>query len=207
MALDKKNKLKEMAAPKKNDYWKLRKNKNGAPLNNQFWKLRSKHGRDLIFKTPELLMTAALEYFQYCEANPWIRHEPIKAGADAGQLIEVPTSRPYTIKGLCIFLGVYEKYFNDFKSSLIEKEDEVSKLFLDTIALIQDIVYTQKFEGASVGIFNSTIIARDLGLRDNQDITSGGLSAVESFSALMEKAQRMRVNNIENKNDETESTH
>ena len=34
-----------------------------ASKNNQFWKLRSKHGRDTLFSSPELLWSAAYEYF------------------------------------------------------------------------------------------------------------------------------------------------
>ena len=45
----------------------------GAPKGNQFWKLRSKHGRDKLFTTPELLWQAACEYFEWCENNPKIR--------------------------------------------------------------------------------------------------------------------------------------
>ncbi|GAG38531.1 unnamed protein product, partial [marine sediment metagenome] len=32
----------------------------------------------------------------------------------------------------------------------------------------------QKFEGASAGLLNANIIARDLGLRDGKDLTTGG---------------------------------
>jgi hypothetical protein len=46
--------------------------------------------------------------------------------------------------------------------------------FLQIITRIEDIIYSQKFEGAAVGQFNSNIIARDLKLSDQTDITSGG---------------------------------
>ena len=36
------------------------------------WMLRSKHGRDKLFATPELLWDAACEYFQWCDENPWV---------------------------------------------------------------------------------------------------------------------------------------
>ena len=39
---------------------------------------------------------------------------------------------------------------------------------------IEEIIYNQKFEGAAVGIFNSNIIARDLGLSDKKDIDHRG---------------------------------
>jgi len=41
-----------------------------APTGNEFWKLRTKHGRDKIFSTPEILWDAACEYFQWVEDNP-----------------------------------------------------------------------------------------------------------------------------------------
>lgn len=39
-------------------------------IGNQFWKRRSKHGRDKLFKTPDVLWEAACEYFQWCDDNP-----------------------------------------------------------------------------------------------------------------------------------------
>ena len=46
-----------------------------VPKGNQFWKIRSKHGRDKLFATPELMLEAAMEYFEWCDANPWISEE------------------------------------------------------------------------------------------------------------------------------------
>jgi len=41
--------------------------------------------------------------------------------------------------------------------------------YLGVIRAITNIMYTQKFEGASVGVFNANIIARDLGLKDSTE--------------------------------------
>lgn len=54
------------------------------------------------------------------------------------------------------------------------KKDQINKDFSAVINKIEEIIYQQKFEGAAVGLFNSNIIARDLGLRDKQDLTSNG---------------------------------
>ena len=40
--------------------------------------LRSKHGRDKLFATPELLWDAACEYFQWCDENPWTTRKAIQ---------------------------------------------------------------------------------------------------------------------------------
>jgi hypothetical protein len=42
----------------------------GAPKGNEFWKMRSKHGRDALFASPELLWESACEYFEWCNDNP-----------------------------------------------------------------------------------------------------------------------------------------
>lgn len=130
-----------------------------APIGNQFWKLRSKHGRDKLFATPELLWEAACEYFQWCDDNPWKIKEALKGGEMAGKLMDIPTARPYTLTGLALYLGASETFWREFRKAA--KND-----FLSVIDQIEQVIYTQKFEGAAVGAFNANIIARDLGLKD-----------------------------------------
>jgi hypothetical protein len=131
-----------------------------APEGNQFWKLRSKHGRDKLFETPELLWEAACEYFQWCDDNPLIEID--FKGKDATQ-VKMPKMRAFTIHGLCIYLDCNTKYFNDFK-------DANHKGFSEVLTRIMEIIYNQKFTGAAAGFLNPNIIARDLGLRDSKDI-------------------------------------
>jgi hypothetical protein len=162
-----------------------------APKGNSFWKKRSKHGRDRIFETPEILWQAAQEYFRWCEKNPWYKQEQLKQpkiikDKEGNQklisIVEIPTARPYTLGGLCIFLDVNSQYFNDFKNSLLgDKEEKIEeggrahsktlkKDFSLVISRIEEIIRTQKYEGAAVGAFNANIIARDLGLADRQEV-------------------------------------
>jgi hypothetical protein len=49
-----------------------------------------------------------------------------------------------------------------------------NKDFSEVIHAIEEIIRTQKFEGAAVGAFNANIIARDLGMVDKKDVTSDG---------------------------------
>lgn len=137
----------------------------GAPKGNQFWKLRSKHGRDKLFTSPEMLWKAACEYFQWCDENPWVKNEAVKSGDLAGTIMKVPTSRPYTLTALCLYLGCNTKYFSDFEASLKESEKD----FSEVVTRIRETIYSQKFEGAAIGAFNANIIARDLGLSDKQE--------------------------------------
>ena len=141
----------------------------GAPSGNEFWKLRSKHGRDKLFATPDLLWEAACEYFKWCDDNPWYRNEAVKSGMMAGEIVSIPTARPYTLTALCLYLGVGAQYFRDFKKGLKVDENEIDKDFSLLVIRIEEIIYSQKFEGAAVGVFNSSIIARDLGLADKSE--------------------------------------
>ncbi len=142
-----------------------------APKGNQFWKLRSKHGIDKLFKTPELMREAAYEYFQWCDENPF--YEADFRGRD-NEMVKIPKMRPYTMQGLCLYLDCNTVYFSQFELKLKEKDDEISKGFAKVISEIREVVYNQKFSGAAAGFFNANIIARDLKLRDNTDITTDG---------------------------------
>jgi len=170
----------------------------GAPKGNQFWKLRSKHGRDKLFATSKLLWDAACEYFQWCDENPWLKSEqgkkppkPFKLENDEiiiiPDVVQIPTSRPYTMTGLCLYLGCNVQYFNQFKKSLDKNENDFSVV----ITRIEEIVYTQKFEGAAVGAFNANIISRDLGLIEKTDNKNTNLNSKE-----LTKDEMIEFNNI-----------
>lgn len=125
-----------------------------APKNNAFWKLRSKHGREKIFSDPKLLWEAAEEYFTHTDKRKWVKKDWV--GKDAFE-VERETETPYTISGFCLYVGASRNWWTEFKKT-------ASQDFLVVIARIEDVMYTQKFEGAAVGAFNQSIIARDLGL-------------------------------------------
>jgi hypothetical protein len=122
--------------------------------------LRSKHGRDILFATPELLWDAAKEYFEYTSERKWEKKDWV--GKDAMEVIR-ETDTPFTLAGLCLYIGCSRSYFTNFKK--ICSED-----FLTVITRIEDIIFTQKFEGAAVGAYNANIIARDLGLVDKTEL-------------------------------------
>lgn len=138
-----------------------------APIGNQFWKLRSKHGRDKLFATPEILWEEACKYFEWCDNNPLIEID--YKGKDADR-VEIPKMRAYTMQGLCLFLDCNVGYFNDFKRSDKGKEKDFSVV----ITRIEETVYTQKFTGAAAGFLNANIISRDLGLADKREVENNG---------------------------------
>ncbi len=136
------------------------------PGNNN-WTKRKKHGRDAVFTDPEKLREGIEEYFADVIANPWITHEAIKSGPFAGQIMAIPTVRPFTLIGLSTFLGVHSQWFSEF-------EKICSDDFTLVIKWARDVIHTQKFEGAAVGAFKENLIARDLGMAERIDATSKG---------------------------------
>lgn len=136
-----------------------------APQGNQFWKLRSKHGRDKIFRTPGILLEACYEYFEYQSGQKW---EKTDFKGKEVEMVKIPTASPFTLTGLCIFLGVNTKYFAQFESGLdLRTEDGIG--FSNVITHVRETIYTQKLEGAAVGAYNANIISRELGLADKKE--------------------------------------
>ena len=142
-----------------------------APIGNKFWELRSKHGRDRLFATPELLWEAATEYFDWVLENPLMQID--YKGKDADR-VEIPHVKPFTIHGLCLYLDCNVKFFNDFENAIRDREDQLSKDFSTILTRIRETIYNQKFDGAACGFYNSSIIARDLGLQEtvNSNVVS-----------------------------------
>lgn len=144
-----------------------------APEGNQFWKLRSKHGRDKLFETPELLWEAACEYFESIDSSPYFKVEAKTVNIGDFQskieLAKLPVMKPYTIQGLCRYLNCNDVYFNQFKENL-KQTDPHYEGFSKILTRIRDIIYEHKYSGAASGFFNASIIARDLGLAEKKEI-------------------------------------
>lgn len=142
-----------------------------APKNNQFWKLRSKHGRDKLFATPELLWEAACEYFKWCEDNP------IEAQENKGtkNVNVVKFVRPFTKEGFFLYVGASDNWLSEFKKTASED-------FLVVIHKIELIIRKQKLEGGIVGLYNANIIARDLDLADKSSVETNNVIEYKNVS-------------------------
>lgn len=134
-----------------------------APKGNQFWKLVPDPGRKKDYARPDLLWKKACEYFDWCDNNPietLETEESLKESKEKRKYYPVP----YTLEGVWLYLGLSKQGFENYGTK------EGYEAFFDVIRQIKDIVRTQKFEGASVGLFNANIIARDLGLSEKQEV-------------------------------------
>lgn len=137
-----------------------------ATPGNQWWRLRTKHGVDALFTEPEKLWEAAVEYFEHTDKRKWKKKDWV--GKDATEVIR-ESDAPYTITSLCLYLGVTDAWWRGFKTTDTFKNN---KDFGSVYESINQIIYSQKFEGASVGAFNANIIARDLGLREKTELST-----------------------------------
>lgn len=150
-----------------------------APVGNEFWKLRSESGRKALFSTPESFLQKCFEYFQWCNDNPWVFKQGTKKigkTTEKGQKVET-SQRPYTITGLCVYLGITPSYFSTTENRWQEKQKKGksgAKDFVNAFAYVRSIIETNQLEGACVGAYNATIISRVLGLADKTDVTTRG---------------------------------
>lgn len=134
-----------------------------APAGNQFWKARSSHGRRPIFADPDTLWSAAAEYFEWVDKHP-LKEAQAFAYQGVIKIKDLPKMRAMTVAGLCLFLDISKQTFCEYR----DREG-----FSDVTTRIDDVIRTQKFEGASAGLLNANIIARDLGLADKSEISAG----------------------------------
>lgn len=146
------------------------------PKGNRFWEARSSHGRKPKFASPEILHAACMEYFEWVEENPLYE---AKAFAYQGQVtVEyMPKMRAMTIAGLCLFLDIDKTTWENYRAN---------PDFFRVCQEVENGIYQQKFTGASADLLNASIIARDLGLADKQELTgaNGGPILTKDVSDL-----------------------
>lgn len=126
-----------------------------------FYKKRRTDGQEAQYSTPVELLAEAHRYFDWCIKNPCHKLEALKSGANAGNIIEIPVARPFTITGLCVFCGISEKTLAEY-----ENDEE----FRPITEHIKEIVRQNQLEGACTGIYSQTLVSRMLELTDKQDI-------------------------------------
>ena len=113
---------------------------------------------------PNEFWSEACKYFKWCDKTPWLKNEAIKSGDRAGEIVQIPTQRPYSIEGLCIYLDIHYQTFLNYESKV------GYETYFDICSHIRKIIDNQHFEGGMVGAFNANIVTRKLGLADKQEV-------------------------------------
>lgn len=105
--------------------------------------------------SPQELAHHFVDYIEWNQENPLTKSQLIQKTSD---IVEVPVGRPLTISAFCLFLGISTSTYHKYKEKPTHQE---------IMRIIDDAIYTHKFEGAAVNLFNTQIIMRDLGLNEN----------------------------------------
>lgn len=137
---------------------------------NTYWKLAKGFAQGAPRKyTPETLWEKAVEYFRWVEDNP-LYEEKLFGSGFSGTISKM---RAMTINGFCLFAQMDTSTFSDY---------EKQKAYSGIIARIRSIIYDQKFTGAAAGLFETNIIARELGLADKQEVKQESTITTVTFT-------------------------
>lgn len=124
--------------------------------------------QERIWETPADMMADARRYFDWIEANPLYEQQFV--GKD-GRPESVKKLRAMTLRGFYAFTGV--------SADSWEAQYRARPEFAKVIAAIENVIWTQKFEGAAAGLLNASIITRELGLADKVE-QSGAINLTVS---------------------------
>lgn len=148
-----------------------------------FWARRKRVKNVGTYDSADAIIEAACEYFRWVHDHPLqeevlFHYKGVVTSHNSGKL------RAFTKHGLCMFLGVKTEDFHNWRA----KEE-----LKDAVEFIENVIYTQKFEGAAAGLLNPNLISRDLGLAERRELTGadGGPIETKEMSARDILAERL----------------
>ena len=143
--------------------------------------------------TPEALEAKFEEYVE------WAKKYPLSINkVSAGEIIAVPTERPLTLVGFCVFADIVENTFREY-----ERQEE----FLSVTTRARTAFANSQIEGALIGAYNPNIVARLQGLADRQDVTTNGkeiaqapvvtFTVDEAAASIIQSIGKQTINSIQ----------
>jgi hypothetical protein len=156
----------------------------GAPKGNKFWKMRSSEGFKPKIETVEQLRRMAEEYFDWVHDNPLM--EAIVHQGQVNEEQAKPLPRPMTLAGMYIFMDIGHETWAKYRRI---RDPE----FVEEMMRIEQIIRTQKFEGAAAGLFNYAIIARDIGLKEESKVELSGANGGPIVTTAMSAEEAART--------------
>ena len=141
----------------------------------QFWRTSPEKGPTPKFATPEDMREAAMKAFQHYEDHP---HREEVLFHNKGHVVRAfkRVMRPYTFRGVALRMGTTTATLTNYRP--VPGYSEV-------LDWMEEVIYTQKFEGAAGNMMNANFLARDLGLADKSELSgpNGGPIQSEEVSA------------------------
>ena len=134
--------------------------------------------------TPEALEAKFEEYVEWAKEHPLYINK-----VSAGEFIPVPTERPLTLVGFCVFADIVENTFREY-----ERPEE----FLSVTTRARTAFAKSQIEGALIGAYNPNIVARLQGLADRQDVTTNGkeIAQVPAVTFTVDEAAASIIQSI-----------
>lgn len=151
----------------------------GRKDNGRFW---------VKYETATELLEAAVEYFDWIDNNP-LQQDNLFAYQGTVTHEPMLKMRAMSFSGLCIFLGISGDCLNNYRQGRPDPEMKA------VVAMIDDTLRTQKFEGAAAGMLNPNIIARDLGMVDRQELTGKDGKPIEIENQISPSTKLMELLN------------
>ena len=143
--------------------------------------------------TPEALEAKFEEYVEWAKKHPLSINK-----VSAGEIIPVPTERPLTLVGFCVFADIVENTFREY-----ERQDE----FFSVTTRARTAFTNSQIEGALIGAYNPNIVARLQGLADHQDVTTNGkdiaqapavtFTVDEAAASIIQSIGKQTINSIQ----------
>lgn len=154
-----------------------------GPKNTTDSKPTRKVGRPRAY-TPEALEATFEEYVEWAKKHPLSINK-----VSAGEIIAIPTERPLTLVGFCVFADIVENTFREY-----ERQEE----FLSVTTRARTAFANSQIEGALIGAYNPNIVARLQGLADRQDVTTNGkdIQQVPAISFTVDEAAASIIQSI-----------
>lgn len=155
----------------------------------QFWQYRPRPTyQGLHFNSPEELRAAAIEAFDWIHTHPIKKQLVFHAQGRVTKTYE-NVMRPFTFRAVAMRMGVSYQCLDLYRKR---------PAFAEVMEWIDDVIYTQKFEGAASNMLNANFIARDLGMADRSELTgkNGGplqTQDVTDEEKLRDEARRLGI--------------
>lgn len=138
------------------------------------------------FYSPQDFLIEVAKYFEWCDDHPLLEEQVFQyqgsiVRADKGKV------RPYTKRGLATFLAI--------PYSRLKTYSDRGGEWADAVEMVEQVIYTQKFENAAANLLNAGMISRDLGLADRNEITGadGGPIQTDEVSARERIASKLAI--------------
>ena len=145
----------------------------------ELWQVAKKRsGHPFTYETAEELQGDINSYLQWVRENPLYETKAFGTGL----VCEIPKKRYPTAAGCALYCGVNPRTWRLWKSP--------DHHLRGTVLQAEEMMTQIKMEGAASGFFNSTIVARDLGLKEKTEVDANmTVNVIDNFDGEDEDSE------------------